>query len=103
MIVVGIYKFREHFAGQEDKYVIIGGSTCDHWFNDAGLRFRATKDIDMVLRGETIDTAFGDSFQRFLDAGGYGARECSDGKKILPTPPPIFAAAATLPRHISSL
>ena len=37
MIVVGIDKCREHFAGHEDMCVIIGGGACDHWFNDAGL------------------------------------------------------------------
>ena len=104
MIVVGIDKFREHFAGHEDMGVIIGGGACDHWFNDAGLRFKATKDIDMVLRTETIDTAFDDSVQRFLDAGGYGARERSDGKKnSTDSIAHFYRVAATLPRHIGNL
>ena len=28
-MVIGLDKFREHFAGEEDKYIIIGGTACD--------------------------------------------------------------------------
>ncbi len=80
-MVVGLEKFREHFAGHEDQYAIIGGAACDLLFDAAGLPFRATKDLDMVLCVEVVDAAFGEEFKAFLDAGGYEARERSDGKK----------------------
>jgi len=48
-VIVGIDRFRQHFAGNEDHYAIIGGAACDLLFDRAGLEFRATKDIDMVL------------------------------------------------------
>ena len=80
-MVVGLEKFREHFAGHEDQYAIIGGAACDLLFDAAGLPFRATKDLDMVLCVEVVDAAFGEEFEAFLDAGGYEARERSDGKK----------------------
>jgi hypothetical protein len=80
-MVKGIEKFREHFAGHEDQYAIIGGAACDLLFGEAGLPFRATKDIDMVLCVEVVDGAFGERFSAFLDAGGYEARERSGGKK----------------------
>lgn len=80
-MVAGIEKFRDHFAGHEDHYAIIGGAACDLLFDAAGLAFRATKDIDMVLCVEVVDPAFGAAFKAFLDAGGYQARERSDGKK----------------------
>ena len=80
-MIVGIDKFREHFAGHEDQYAIIGGAACDLLFDEAGLEFRATKDIDIVLCVEVVDAAFGERFSAFLDAGGYQARERSDGKK----------------------
>jgi hypothetical protein len=35
-VVVGIEKFREHFAGQEDQYALIGGAACDLLFAAAG-------------------------------------------------------------------
>lgn len=80
-MVIGIEKFREHFAGHQDQYAIIGGTACDLLFEEAGLKFRVTKDIDMVLCVEVVDAAFGERFSAFLDAGGYEARERSDGKK----------------------
>lgn len=80
-MVAGIEKFREHFVGHENQYAIIGGAACDILFGAAGLPFRATKDIDMVLCVEVVDAAFGEKFKAFLDAGGYQARERSDGKK----------------------
>jgi hypothetical protein len=80
-MVAGIDKFREHFAGYEDRYAIIGGAACDLLFDAAGLPFRATKDIDMVLCIEVVDVEFANRFGAFLDAGGYQAREKSDGKK----------------------
>ena len=80
-MVTGIDKFREHFAAHEGQYAIIGGTACDLLFDAAGLDFRATRDIDMVLCVEVVDAEFGRSFQAFLDAGGYQARERSDGRR----------------------
>ena len=80
-MVIGLEKFREYFTGHENHYAIIGGAACDMLFNAAGIPFRATKDIDMVLCVEVVDAAFGEKFKAFLDAGGYEARERSDGKR----------------------
>jgi hypothetical protein len=80
-MVAGIDKFREYFASYENHYAIIGGAACDLLFTKAGLPFRATKDIDMVLCVEVVDTAFGQAFKTFLDAGGYQVREKSSGGK----------------------
>ena len=48
-MVVGLDKFREFFAGLEDSYAVIGGSACDIIFNTAGIPFRATKDIEVLI------------------------------------------------------
>ena len=80
-MVSGIEKFREYFAAHVNQYAIIGGTACDLVFDAAGLGFRATRDIDMVLCVEVIDAAFGRAFEGFLDAGGYQARERSTGTK----------------------
>ena len=80
-MVAGIEKFREHFAAHEGQFVIIGGTACHLLFDAAGLGFRVTKDIDMVLCVEAVDAEFGKAFQTFLDAGGYKARERSDGRR----------------------
>ena len=80
-MVTGIDRFREHFVAHEDQYAIIGGAACDLLFGSAGLDFRATRDIDMVLCVEVVDVAFARAFKAFLDAGGYRARERSGGTK----------------------
>ncbi|MEH2469197.1 hypothetical protein V1281_001549 [Nitrobacteraceae bacterium AZCC 2161] len=80
-MVNGVDKFLQHFAGHEEQYAIIGGAACELLFDEAGLDFRATKDIDMVLCVEVVDAAFGNAFRQFLDAGGYQARERSTGVK----------------------
>ena len=80
-MVTGIKKFREHFAGFEEQYALIGGAACDLIFADTGLAFRATKDLDVVLCVEVVDTDFAGAFQGFLEAGGYKARQKSDGRK----------------------
>jgi hypothetical protein len=80
-VVVGLDKFREFFADYPDHYAIIGGAACELIFDTAGLPFRATKDIDVVLCIEVVDAAFGERFKGFLNAGGYQAREQSGGHR----------------------
>lgn len=80
-MVVGIDRFREHFSNYQAQYALIGGAACDLLFTDAGLQFRATKDLDVVLCVEVVDAAFATAFREFLEAGGYEAREQTDGRK----------------------
>lgn len=80
-MVVGIDKFREHFSDHQAQYALIGGVACDLIFAEAGLEFRATKDFDVVLCVEVVDIAFATAFRDFLEAGGYEAREKSDGQR----------------------
>ena len=81
-MVTGIHRFHEYFAAHEDQYVIVGGAACDLLFDSAGLRFRATRDIDMVLCVEVVDVAFARAFEAFLNAGGYQARERNGRKEF---------------------
>lgn len=80
-MVVGIDKFREYFAGHEDEYVLIGGAACDLLFATAGLNFRATKDLDVVLCVEVVSQDFAEAFLAFVEAGGYEARQQQGGRK----------------------
>ena len=73
--------FRKHFAGFQNHYVLIGGSACDIQMEEAGLDFRATRDLDLVLCVEALDDDFVMAFWQFVRAGGYQQREKSDGKK----------------------
>jgi glutathionyl-hydroquinone reductase len=73
--------FREHFRNYSDRYVLIGGAACDIAMTGAGLAFRATKDLDIVLFVEALDTAFVQAFWGFVRAGGYEVQEKSTGEK----------------------
>ena len=78
-MVRGLDSFREWFHGYEDRYVIIGGTACDLLMNDAGLEFRATKDIDLVLIIEAADAAFCRRFWDYVIDAGYEHRNKSTG------------------------
>lgn len=82
-MVVGMDRFRAHFAGAEHQYVLIGGAACELVMADAGLDFRATKDLDIVLLVEALDPAFAERFWAFVEEGGYQIRERSEGERIL--------------------
>lgn len=79
-MAAGIEKFRDHFKDYGNQYVVIGGMACDLLLNDAGLDFRITKDIDMVLIIEAMTEEFAEAFWKFIDNGGYEARQRSTGK-----------------------
>jgi hypothetical protein len=61
--------------------VLIGGAACDIAMTGAGLAFRATKDLDIVLYVEALDAAFVRAFWEFVHAGGYEVQEKSTGEK----------------------
>lgn len=79
-MVNGIDIFREHFNHFKEQYTVIGGFACDLLMNDAGLDFRQTVDIDMVLIVEALTTDFAKAFWAFIEAGGYQARQRSNGQ-----------------------
>ena len=78
-MVRGIDSFREWFRGYENQYVIIGGTACDLLMTDSGLDFRATKDIDLVLIVEAVNSQFAERFWEYVIAGGYEHRNKSTG------------------------
>lgn len=77
----GLDKFREHFAGHADKFALIGGLASYMLLDEAGLTTRSTKDYDIVLCLETLDTEFVRVFWEFVKAGGYQTRQHSTGKR----------------------
>ena len=79
-MVKGLEVFREHFRNFADRYVLIGGTACDIAMTGAGLPFRATKDLDIVLFVEALDSAFVRAFWEFVRTGGYEVQEKSTGE-----------------------
>ena len=78
-MVKGLELFREAFSSFLGSYVLIGGSAASIAMEEAGLDFRATKDLDIVLLLENLDAAFVDALWDFIDAGGYEHRQGSGG------------------------
>ncbi len=71
MSVHGMALFHEAFAEFGDSYALIGGSACDLLFSQEGLRFRATKDLDVVLLADRPSRDFGKVMWGFIRRGGY--------------------------------
>lgn len=64
-----------HFAGYEDRFVLIGGTAAHLAMEQFGVDFRATRDLDIVLHIEARDAEFGAAFWRFVEEGCYERRE----------------------------
>ncbi len=80
-MVEGLSRFRDHFREFTDQYVLIGGTACDLFMEEAGLPFRVTKDLDIVLCVEALDRAFVAAFWEFVRGGGYKIQEKCSGDK----------------------
>lgn len=74
-MVRGLDIFREHFKDYAENYVIIGGTACDININELGLTPRATKDIDIILVVEALNSEFVKHFWEFIKSGNYGGKE----------------------------
>ena len=74
-MVRGLSIFQAWFKGFEDQYVLIGGTAALISMTEAGLPFRGTKDLDIVLHVEALTPAFGQKFWAFVQAGGYQQKE----------------------------
>lgn len=74
MAVRGLELFSERFTEYRDAFILIGGAACDLWFSDQSLRFRATKDLDIVLILDRLNPAFIQALEQFVDEGQYENR-----------------------------
>ena len=79
-MVTGLNLFRDHFAAYGNQYMLIGGSACDMLMRNAGLTFRATRDLDIVLCVEVLDTKFVNAFWYFVRDGIYQQHYNDAGK-----------------------
>jgi hypothetical protein len=70
-MVYGLDTFLQYFKDFKDQYVLIGGSACDIVMQEYDIDFRTTKDLDIVLIIETLNTAFVEKFWQFIADGQY--------------------------------
>jgi len=80
-MVRGLAKFREQFRSHAGQYVLIGGAACDLLMEEAGLEFRATKDLDIVLSVEALNASFVRAFWAFVRAGKYQVQQSATGER----------------------
>ncbi|MCX6347915.1 MAG: hypothetical protein NTV79_00220, partial [Candidatus Aureabacteria bacterium] len=80
-MVRGLDKFREQFRTHAGQYVLIGGAACDLLMEEAGLEFRATKDLDIVLSVEALNASFVRAFWAFVRAGKYQVQQSATGER----------------------
>jgi len=81
-MVRGLDRFRAHFQGYEESYILIGGAACYLSMESVGEEFRVTKDLDIVLCAEALNVSFVNAFWEFVRAGGYKNKQKSTGKKL---------------------
>ena len=81
-MVKGLDLFRVSFSAYQDRYVPIGGTASTLVLEEAGLPFRATKDLDIVLCVQGFDAEFAQAFWKFVKTGGYSNRQKSTGKRL---------------------
>ena len=80
-MVRGLAIFQEWFKDFENQYVMIGGTAASITMTEAGLPFRGTKDLDIVLHVEVLTPEFGQKFWEFVQAGGYQKNEGNPKQK----------------------
>jgi hypothetical protein len=74
-VVRGLTIFQDWFKDFEDQYVLIGGTAAWIFMEEAGLSFRGTKDLDIVLHVEALTPEFGEKFWDFVQLGAYQKKE----------------------------
>ena len=70
-MVKGLDRFTASFADYADQYTLIGGVACELVLDEAGIPFRATKDLDIVLSVEALSEEFVRAFWDFISEGEY--------------------------------
>ncbi len=80
-MVKGLDIFRAYFKDYANNYILIGGAACDEQMSEAGLTFRATKDLDIILIVEALNAEFVTAFWKFVTSGKYRNKLKSVGKR----------------------
>lgn len=83
MEVACLQNLAEAFKDVEKSFAVIGGCACSQWFAESGLRFRNTRDVDMVLLLEGAGDAFFGRFWEFIRKGGYNDGQFVKGRGLL--------------------
>jgi hypothetical protein len=77
----GLELFKAAFKDHHKCMIVIGGTACEDYFENQGLKFRSTSDIDIILVVELIDDEFLKYFWQFIQDGGYEVWQSEEGEK----------------------
>lgn len=80
-MVRGLETFSHYFKQFKDCYIIIGGVACESHFEEQRIPFRVTKDVDVILVVEAIDSRFIQAFWDFIKQGEYEQRQVGEGDR----------------------
>lgn len=80
-MVKGVEVFRTFFRDFTDNYILIGGTACDEHLSGAGLSFRATRDLDIILIVEALNSEFVKKFWEFVVTGNYEIKQKSETER----------------------
>ena len=78
-MIKGLDHFRNYFAGNSEDFVVIGGVAAHEIMGNAGLDFRATKDIDLVIIARPA-TVFCQKLVAYIETGQYRMRHSKEGR-----------------------
>lgn len=81
-MVIGLEVFKEQFSSFKGQYTLIGGVACGLLMKEANLKFRETKDFDIVMILEALTNDFANALWVFLKEGEYEYKEKSSEKPI---------------------
>jgi len=79
-MVDGIGRFREYFEGFEDCYILIGGAASNIIESEGPFVPRRTKDLDIILVVEKMNTNFVKKFWEFIKTAGYEHKQKGSDK-----------------------
>ena len=79
-MIHSLEKFKDYLDDYTNQYGFIGGTACDILMDELGAPFRGTKDLDIVLIIEALNSSFGEIFWKFIEDGAYKHREKSTGE-----------------------
>lgn len=82
-MVRGLELFRDRMQAYKNQYVLIGGAACALLFEESGLDFRPTRDLDVVICIETLDAKFTDELWAFIRDGGFDLVEHAKDRTAL--------------------
>ena len=79
-MIKGIEKIKTYLGDYPGSYVIIGGTACSILMDEAGLKFRSTSDVDMILLAGECPPEFLRQLQAMIRDGGYARGWKKDGE-----------------------